>query len=138
MEAVFEASALEMGKDGQQYDAMRIEAAGSDASLTERIKSLNDVRSSLGRASLFLTEIRTGLLTDDRNMEFAGRGGLALVVSQWVKENQGIERYPVYGTTAWSETVGRHMEDARRVLDEDVQGVSKSSNNRKGFDRLLP
>lgn len=140
MEAVFEAAALDMGKDGQQYDAMRLEAAGSDASreLKQRIKSLNEVRSSLGRASLFLTEIRTGLLTGDRDMELAGRDGLALVVSQWIKENRGVERYPVYGTTAWSETVGRHLDDARAALDEDMQGISSSRNGRKGFDRLLP
>jgi hypothetical protein len=71
-------------------------------------------------------------------MEVAGRDGLALVVSQWIKENQGVERYPVYGTTAWSETMGRHLEEARSVLDEDMQGVSRSRNSRKGFDRLLP
>lgn len=140
VEAVFEASALEMGAKGQQYDAMRIEASGSDApqELKQRIKSLNDVRASLGRAAVFLTEIRTGLLTEDRTMELAGRDGLALVVSTWVKENQAVERYPVYGTTAWSETIGRHMADARTVLEEDVQGGSKSRGSRTGFDRLLP
>jgi hypothetical protein len=140
LEAVFEASALEMGAQGQQFDALGLEAAGSDASdeLKQRIKALNEVRLSLAKASLFLTEIRTGMLTDDRDMEAAGRDGLARVVSRWATENQGVERFPAYGTTAWSETIGRHLDDARSALAEDMQGVSRSRDSRKGFDRLLP
>ncbi|MBY3151256.1 hypothetical protein HFO56_02505 [Rhizobium laguerreae] len=140
METVFEASALEMGEQGEQYDGLHVEAVGSGATqeLERRIASLNEARASLGRASLFLTQIRTGLLTNDIDMERGGRQGLALVVARWVKDNPAVERHPVYGTAAWTETVGQYMEDARAALASEARGTSGSRAGPKGFDRLLP
>lgn len=140
MEAMFEASAIAIGDEAQRYDALRLEASGPAATpdYQDRIKELNAKRAELGRAALFLSEIRTGLLTGDAEMAAEGKERLAKVVSGWVAQNPLIGGFPTYGSTVWDETIGRHMGTAISRMDQDRQGVAKSIDSRRGFNRLIP
>lgn len=140
MEAVFEASAIAMGDEAQRFDALRLEATGAAArpDVQERIKQLNGKRVELGKAAFFLVEIRTGLLTNDTRMEEEGKERLSAIVTGWVRKDPYVGGFPMFGSTVWSETIGRHMQAAKERLEQDMLGIAKSGDSRRGFDRLLP
>ncbi|MCV9965066.1 hypothetical protein OIU34_24520 [Pararhizobium sp. BT-229] len=140
MEAVFEASAIAMGDEAQRYDALRLEATGAAAmpDVQKRINQLNGKRAELGRGALSLVEIRTGLLTGDTRMTEEGKERLSDIVSEWVRQDRYVGGFPTFGSTVWAETIGRHMQTANERMEQDMQGVAKSIDSRRGFDRLLP